>query len=166
MRHPRLVALLFAAAIASGSGLAVAQLSQAHVSGGDQIQSNGSGKCLQPANGSPGAAIVQETCNGTVSQQSPQGISRYNYNDNWFASSSSGLSLDARGGDNDGTPIEQWTCDKFSNELWTFDAGSIPTKDQLASNASHHLDKCISTPGPLNGEPMMLYANTPALPSE
>lgn len=168
MPHPRLVTLLFAAAIATGSSLAVASPSQANtVFGIYQLQSNESGKCLQPVNGSLGAAIVQETCNGSVAQQWTQETSPYYSKADWYVNSSSRLCLDARGGDTNGTPIEQWTCDKISNELWTFGVGDTPTSEQLVSDVSpYHKDKCISTPGLANGDAMVLYSGTPATPSE
>ena len=162
MLHPRLVTLLFAAAIATGSSLAVASPSQAAVPGIYRLQSNVSGKCLQPVNGSLGAAIVQETCNGSVAQQWTQETSRYYSHADWFVNSSSQLCLDARGGDTDGTPIEQWTCDKISNELWTSGVGDTMTNEQLVSDVSpYRKDECISTPGLANGDAMVLYSCGP-----
>jgi hypothetical protein len=171
MRNHRLATLLFAAAIATVSGLAVASPSQAAVSrpaaiGIYQIQSNLSFKCLQPVNGFQGSAIVQETCNGSVAQQWTLEASPYDSNADWFVNSSSGLCLDARGLDTDGTPIEQWTCDKISNERWTFNDGGSMANEQLVSMVAHTYDTCISTPGLANGDAMVLYAGTPPIPSE
>lgn len=167
MPHPRLVTLLFAAAIATGSSLAVASPSQAAVFGIYQIQSNESGKCLQPANGSLGAAIVQETCNGSVAQQWTLETSPYYGKADWYVNSSTHFCLDARGGDNDGTPIEQWICDQISNELWTVGVGQTMANQQLVSDVSPYTkDKCISTPGLANGDAMVLYSGTPPTPSE
>jgi Ricin-type beta-trefoil lectin domain-like len=61
---------LCAAALAATAGLAVGFPAR----GEDDIRklvSVQSGKCLQPVNGSAdgGAAIVQQTCNGSVAQQ-------------------------------------------------------------------------------------------------
>jgi hypothetical protein len=68
MRNHRLVTLLFAAAMATASGLAVA--SPAHADNAI-IQLVSGGECLQPAGGSSalGEAIVQERCNGSFAQQ-------------------------------------------------------------------------------------------------
>ena len=166
MPHPRLVTLLFAAAIATSSGLAVASPSQAASFGIYQIQSNESFKCLQPVNGSLGAAIVQETCNGSVAQQWTQETAGSDENADWYVNSSSHLCLDARGGDTNGTPIEQWTCDWISNERWTIGVHQTMAKQQLVSEVAHSIDKCISTPGLANGDAMVLYSGTPELPSE
>jgi hypothetical protein len=167
MPHPRLVTLVFAAAIVTGSGLAVASPSHATVFGTYQIQSNESGKCLQPVNGSPGAAIVQETCNGSVAQQWTQETSPNYKKADWYVNSSSRLCLDVGGGDTDGTPIEQWTCNKISNELWTLGTNQQMNNQQLVSDVSPYTkDKCISTPGLANGDAMVLYAGSPGIPSE
>jgi hypothetical protein len=102
---------------------------------------------------------------GSVAQQWTQEPSPY-YTD-WYVNSFSGLCLDARGGDTNGTPIEQWTCDKISNELWTIGVGQTTANQQLVSDVSpYHKDKCISTPGLANGDAMVLYAGTPATTSE
>jgi len=62
-------------------------------------------KCLQPINGSSkqGAAIVQETCNGSVAQQwtVKGGITTKSH----LVNRSSNLCLDARGKAVNGTPI-------------------------------------------------------------
>lgn len=124
MRHTRLVILLFAAAIATASALVVPSVSQATVFGDYTISGIQSGMCLQPMDGSLGASIVQEPCTGNVTQvwteETSQDSSKY---DEWV-NVWSGLCLDARGGDTDGTPIEQWTCGKISNINWTTGAGS------------------------------------------
>jgi Ricin-type beta-trefoil lectin domain-like len=169
MPHPRLVALLFVAAIATGSSLAVASPSHAADNPIYQIQSDESGKCLQPVNGSLGAAIVQETCNGSVAQQWMQETSPYYGSADWFVNSSSGLCLDVRGGDTNGAPIEQWACDKISNERWRWliPVGSTVPDGLLESGVKpYHWDECISTPGPVNGDAMVLYSDAPELPSE
>jgi hypothetical protein len=118
--------------------------------------------CLQPVNGSLGAAIVQEPCTGSVSQYWTQETDNYNTNEDWFVNSSSGLCLDARGGDTNGTPIEQWMCDKISNEFWTTDVGSTSGSMQLVSDVSpYRKDKAITTPGLAAGDAMVLYNGTP-----
>jgi Ricin-type beta-trefoil lectin domain-like len=161
MPHPRLSALLLAAAIATGSSLAVASPSLAD-SPIVQLQSHASGKCLQPVNGSPGAAIVQETCNGSVLQQWTQGSSEASggtdSNSLHFVNRSSQLCLDARGGATNGTPIQQWMCDWISNENWAFGVGNNQYNEELVSRVSGTWSYCISTPGVQNGVAMELYS--------
>jgi hypothetical protein len=85
----------------------------------------------------------------------------------WYVNSSSHLCLDVRGGDTNGAPIEQWTCDWISNELWTIGDNQNMSDQQLVSDVSpYRKDKCISTPGLANGDAMVLYAGTPSTPSE
>jgi hypothetical protein len=158
MPHPRLITLLFTAAIATGSSLAVASPSQAD-NPIVQLQSNASGKCLQPVNRSPnqGAAIVQETCNGSVSQQWTE-TSGSSSNSLHFVDRSSQLCLDARGGAVNGTPIEQWTCDSISNENWAFAFGNNEYNEELVSRVSGTWNHCASTPGPQNGVAIELYS--------
>lgn len=161
MPHARLITLLLAAAIATGSSLAVASPSLAD-SPIVQLQNNESGKCLQPVNGSPGAAIVQETCNGSVLQQWTQGPSEdsggTDSNSDHYVNRSSQLCLDARGGAANGTPIEQWTCDWISNENWAFGVGNTASNSELVSRVSGTWSYCVSTPGVQNGVAMELYS--------
>jgi hypothetical protein len=160
MPHPRLTTLLLAGVIATGSSLAVTLPSDAAVYGVYQLQSHVSGKCLQPVNGSQGAAIVQETCNGSVAQQWTQETSASNSNADWYVNRSSGLCLDARGGPTDGTPVEQWTCDRISNENWSDSVYNTDSNYNLVSEVSSGPGRdSISTPGPANGDAMVLYSN-------
>jgi hypothetical protein len=162
MPHPRLITLLLAAAIATGSGLAVASPSQAD-SPILQIQSHESGKCLQPVDGSAGAAIVQETCNGSVSQQWTEETSSSSSDSLHFVNRSSQLCLDARGGATNGTPIEQWTCNWISNENWAFGVGNNQSNEELVSRVSGTWSHCVSTPGVQDGVAMELYSCNGAL---
>jgi hypothetical protein len=78
--------------------------------------------CLQPLDQSKaqGVAIVQEPCTiptpPTEAQEwvyVPNGSAGFH-----FENALSGLCLDARGKAEDGTPVQQWTCDQISNENW------------------------------------------------
>jgi Ricin-type beta-trefoil lectin domain len=156
--HLRLATLLLGAAIVTGSGLVVAAPSQAAVYGTSELKSNESQMCLQPVNGSLGAAIVQENCNGSAAQFWTQETDPYATHYDWYVNSSSGLCLDVRGGDTNGTPIEQWTCDQITNEAWLTNVGS---GTELVSDVSpYNRDKAISTPGLAAGDAMVLYSNT------
>ena len=84
--------------------------------------------CLQPRDQSTaqGVAIVQEPCTiptpPTEAQEwvyVPNGGAGFH-----FENGLSGLCLDARGKAEDGTPVQQWTCDQISNENW--DPRQIP----------------------------------------
>lgn len=153
-----IISLVAAGGLAAGSGLAVPTVSQAY-SAIVEFQSNYSGKCLQPVNGSQGAAIVQETCNGSLSQQWTQGPSEgsggTSSNAEHYANRSSGLCLDARGNATNGTPIEQWTCNWISNENWVL--GGTQGRSELFSKVSSgNGGRCVSTPGLVNGDAMQL----------
>ena len=157
MRNHRLVALLFAAAMATTSSLAVA--SPAHADNTiTQLVSGSSGECLQPAGGSSalGAAIVQERCNGSFLQQWSQATvpskSIFGSNQVQLVNLANGLCMDARGGAANGTPIEQWVCDWISNENWSFGINN----NELVSRVSHTSSHCITTPGAYPGAPMEL----------
>lgn len=160
MPRPRLITLLLTAAMATGSSLALASPSLAD-SPIVQFQSHASGKCLQPVDGSPGAAIVQETCNGSASQQWTQEASTdsggTDSNSLHFVNRSSRLCLDARGGATNGTPIEQWTCDWISNENWAFGYGTTTSNEELVSRVSGTWSHCVTTPGTGDGAAMELY---------
>ncbi|MGH3627333.1 MAG: RICIN domain-containing protein [Sciscionella sp.] len=151
MRSHQLVTLLFAAAITTGAGLAVASPAQAE----DPIVklvSVQNGKCLQPVNGSlnAGDAIVQESCNGSLAQQwTVTGVSSTAVH---LVNRSSNLCLDARGGATNGTPIQQWPCNWISNEKWGFGI----TNNLLGSQVSGTYSHCIATPGAQDGLPMEL----------
>jgi hypothetical protein len=151
MRNHRLVKRLLAAAIATAAVLAVASPAQAE----DPIVklvSGENGKCLQPVNGSlnQGAAIVQEPCNGSVAQQwTVKSVSSTKVH---LVNRSSHFCLDARGRATNGTPIQQWTCNKISNENWSFGI----TNNLLSSGVSNTFSHCIATPGDQNGLAMEL----------
>jgi ricin-type beta-trefoil lectin protein len=151
MRNHRLVTLLSAAVMSTATGLAVASPAQAE----NQIVklvSAENGKCLQPVNGSPnqGDAIVQQSCNGSVAQQwtvTPVSSTKLH-----LVNRSSHLCLDARGGATNGTPIQQWPCNKITNENWSFGI----TNKLLSSGVSNTFSHCVATPGNQDGLAMEL----------
>jgi Ricin-type beta-trefoil lectin domain-like len=153
MRNHRLATLVVAAAMATASGLAVASPAHAEIAI-FQLVSGANGQCLQPAGGSsaPGAAIAQEPCNLGLAQQwivtsASSGVHLVNR--------SSGLCLDARGGPDFATPIEQWPCDWISNEDWKYGDGQ-----QLASGVSGTYTYCIGSWGDYAGlQPYLNYCN-------
>lgn len=141
--------LLFAAAIA----LTVASPARAE----DPIVklvSSENGKCLQPLNGShtQGVAVVQEACNGSAAQQWT--VTTVSATKVHLVNRESNLCLDARGGATNGTPIQQWTCNKITNENWGFGI----TNNLLVSAVSNTFSHCIATPGDQNGLAMELRA--------
>jgi hypothetical protein len=159
MQNYRLVRMLFVIAMATTAGLVVAPRSQAE----DPIVklvSGENGKCLQPVNGSlvQGAAIVQETCNGSVAQQWT--VTSVSSTKVHLVNRSSHLCLDARGKAVNGTPIQQWTCNKISNENWSFGL----TNNLLSSGISNTFSHCVATPGDQDGLAMELRfcSNIPA----
>lgn len=155
MRNHRFATLLFVAAMATASGLAVA--SPAHADN-PVVQLVSGSQCLQPAGGSSalGVAIVQEPCNGSFDQQwtettVPSG-SIFGSNQVHLVNLHNGLCLDARGGAANGTPVEQWVCDWISNENWSFGINN----NELVSRVSHTSGYCITTPGTYPGAEMEL----------
>ena len=103
--------------------------------------------CLQPVNESTaqGAAIVQEPCNEHAAQQwtsVPVGGNNFHY-----VNGLSGLCLDARGGAANHTPVQQWTCNKISNENWQPGDDYNDTIPPLFSHVSGTTDYCLDQPG-------------------
>src|SRR5450631_3565993 len=143
--HP-LMTLLFATAIATVTALTLALPAEAE----DPIVkpvSTENQKCLQPLNGSlaQGVAVVQETCNGSAAQQWT--VTSVSSTKVHLVNRASHLCLDARGGATNGTPIQQWTCNKITNENWGFGI----TNNLLVSAVSNSFSHCIATPGDQNG---------------
>jgi hypothetical protein len=145
----QLVTLLFAAITAAGATIPRPAHAEDVII---KLVNAASGKCLQPVNGSlsQGAAIVQETCNGSVAQQ-------------WLVTSAlttklhvvnraSQFCLDARGKAVNGTPIQQWTCNKITNENWSFGLSN----NLLSSGISNTFSHCVATPGNQDGLAMEL----------
>ena len=161
-----IISLIAAGGFATASGLAVPTVSQAE----DtivELQNSYSSKCLQPMNGSQGASIVQETCNGSPSQQWTRKVEGRDFwifeVESWehYVNRSTGFCLDARGGATNGTPIEQWTCNSISNERWGIGVGQSESLRYLVSRVSGSGSHCISTPATDNGDAMQLAVCNP-----
>jgi Ricin-type beta-trefoil lectin domain-like len=150
MSNHRIVTL-FAATILVPLGVTVASPAQAE----DQIVklvSLQNWKCLQPVNGSTqqGAAIVQQSCNGSLAQQwTVKSVSSTKVH---LVNRFSKLCLDARGKAKNGTPVQQWTCNWISNENWSFGIRD----NLLSSGVSNTFSHCVATPGFQDGLPMEL----------
>ncbi len=151
MRKRRFYWATWLAALASAAGLAAAPPAQAE-DAIVKLVSVQSGKCLQPINGSAnqGDAIVQMTCNGARAQQwlAPSGFATKFH----LVNRASRLCLDARGKAANGTPIQQWTCNRISNENWNFGIGN----NLLSSGVSNTFSHCVATPGNQDGLAMEL----------
>jgi Ricin-type beta-trefoil lectin domain len=151
MPNHRLVTLLSAVAIATTAGLAVPSPARAE----DEIVklvSDSVGKCLQPINGSlnQGDAIVQQPCDGSITQQWT--VTDVSSTKVHLVNRSSNLCLDARGKAVNGTPIQQWTCNGISNENWGYGLDN----NSLVSAVSNTWSHCIATPGNQDGLAMEL----------
>jgi hypothetical protein len=108
--------------------------------------------CLQPREQSTaqGVAIVQEPCTiptpPTEAQEwvyVPNGSAGFH-----FENGLSGLCLDARGKAEDGTPVQQWTCDQISNENWDPPTGPQgQSVGPVHSRVSGSDSFCLDIPG-------------------
>jgi hypothetical protein len=125
----------------------VVSVAPAAASGTYEIYNFRSNQCLQPVNGSTGqgAAIVQESCNGGAAQQWVEvsaGREIFHY-----VNVLSGLCLDARGAATNGTPVQQWTCNKISNENWQPQEDIADNIPPLVSRVSGTNSYCLDIPG-------------------
>ena len=79
-------------------------------------------KCMQPINGSmsPGAAIVLEPCSGHDEPAQVWTIVPCTGSYVHYVNQLSGMCLDARGGAQNNTPIQQWPCNSITNEYWVY----------------------------------------------
>jgi hypothetical protein len=64
-----------------------------------------------------------------------------------FVNSLSGLCLDARGKAVNHTPVQQWTCNKISNENWESPEVSSDDIPPLISRVSGTRSYCLDVPG-------------------
>jgi Ricin-type beta-trefoil lectin domain len=112
-----------------------------------QIYSFLTNQCLQPVNGSTqqGAAIVQEPCDRSLAQQWTRVQVKGNISH--YVNSLSGLCLDARGGAVNHTPVQQWPCNRISNENWEEGDDSNDTIPPLISRVSGTRSHCLDIPG-------------------
>jgi hypothetical protein len=114
---------------------------------GNEIYNFWSNQCLQPLNGSTeqGTAIVQEPCNGGAAQQ---WMEIFAGNDIFhYVNVLSGLCLDARGAAKNGTPVQQWTCNRISNENWQPGEDIADDIPPLFSRVSGTNSYCLDIPG-------------------
>jgi hypothetical protein len=112
------------------------------------IQSNASLKCLQPANGQGGAAIIQMPCNHSDAQT----WRFYTRSDGYIVVNvGSDMCLDAFGGAANGTPVVQWPdvtgpgC-PISNMKWTANR-ALPDVVTLRSRVAGTSNYCLDVPG-------------------
>jgi hypothetical protein len=149
MRNP-FGTVLFAAAI-TAAALTIARPARAEDAIIKLVNAQ-NGKCLQPINGSvnQGDAIVQEPCNGSIAQQWT--VTTALTTKVHLVNRASHLCLDARGKAVNGTPIQQWTCNKITNENWSFGI----TNNLLSSGISNTFSHCVATPGAQDGLAMEL----------
>jgi len=118
------------------------------VTGAETIANFSTALCLQPANESKaqGAAIVQQPCTASAAQQWTKVAVGGNVFH--FVNQLSGMCLDARGGAANHTPVQQWTCNKISNENW--EPGEVQGSDDippLYSRVSGTKSHCLDVPG-------------------
>ncbi len=99
--------------------------------------------CLQPEGGSlePGAFILQAECNGT-------NVQRWTRSGQHYVNLGSGLCLNASGFREAGhILVNQWECNRNSNENWT-PASSVPgAVTALISRISGTSNTCLELPG-------------------
>ncbi|MDX6298817.1 MAG: hypothetical protein QOF53_31 [Nocardioidaceae bacterium] len=109
----------------------------------DQISNPMQTVCLQPQNGStsPGALMIQATCNGSAEQ-------RWTRDGLHYLNLRSGLCLNA-GGPREAGHIQanQWPCNAISNENWE-PGSSVPgAVTALISRISGTRNTCLELPG-------------------
>ena len=139
-KSPLLTALGSLAALAM---LILAFPMSASAANPDQISNPMQTVCLQPENGSmsPGALILQATCNGSLEQ-------RWTRDGLHYINNRSGLCLNAGG-----PPIvghiqaNQWPCNQISNETWE-PGSSVPgAVTSLISRISGTRNRCLERAG-------------------
>jgi hypothetical protein len=108
------------------------------------------GMCLQPVNEStaPGAAIVQEPCDN-IAKGTQAAAQEWIYVSNGasmhFENALSQLCLDARGKAKNKTPVQQWPCNRITNENW--ENPPTTTGVPVTSRVSGTRDYCLDVPG-------------------
>jgi hypothetical protein len=155
MRRTGTLALVLTAA----AGLALAAPADAATSFSHPIRNYGNDMCLQPDGDStePGAAIVQEPCNGSLAQD--WGFLTLGGTRNRLINHSSGMCMDAFGGATNGTPIVQWPCATITNETWS-PSRPLPEIVSLRSRVAGTNSHCLDVPygQAVPGLQMQLYA--------
>jgi hypothetical protein len=108
-------------------------------------------ECMQPVNGSTvaGAAIVLEPCSGHDEPAQLWTIVPYKGIYVHYVNQLSGMCLDARGGAQNQTPVQQWPCNSISNEYWVYNpvrTGSSPVYIN-SGVAGSYPNFCLDVPG-------------------
>jgi Ricin-type beta-trefoil lectin domain-like len=125
------------------------------------IKNPPSGKCLQPVDGSTlaGTAIVLKTCTTDPIQQWSVVPAKTIYIH--FVNRLTGMCLDARGGAENNTPIQQWPCNQISNEYWEpeFASYRIYTPSLISGVANSSPRYCLNLPFDLtnDGTTLQIY---------
>jgi hypothetical protein len=144
----KIVRNLTLAAASIVAGLAAFHSLAAPTTSSARILNPRSSKCLQPVSGSnaEGAAIVLKTCDRTNAAQYWVMVP-VSGNVAHYMNESSQLCLDARGAAANGTPVQQWQCDKITNENWQYAQDSGDTAPKLISRVSGTNTYCLAIPG-------------------
>lgn len=104
--------------------------------------------CLEPQNRSTlqGTAIVQQPCDNSTAQEwlliwlDPTVVQ--------FKNVLTGMCLDARGSAANHTPVQQWTCNKITNEWWQpFPPAKGSTIAPIQSAVARSKGYCLDIPG-------------------
>ena len=97
------------------------------------VTNQGSGLCLQPENGSTvaGAAIVQQPCDANAGAAQLWTIVSAKSIYVHYVNQLSGMCLDARGGAQNMTPVQQWPCNNISNEYWVYNPAAFGKKSPV-----------------------------------
>jgi ricin-type beta-trefoil lectin protein len=142
VRNLTLAAASIVAGLAAFHSLAAQQTSSARIFNARSL------KCLQPVSGSnaEGAAIVLATCDTTNAAQYWVKVP-VSGNVAHYMNISSQMCLDARGGPANGTPVQQWPCNKITNENWQYAQDASDTEPKLISRVSGTSTYCLAIPG-------------------
>jgi hypothetical protein len=103
--------------------------------------------CLQPQGGSKEQAtpIVEEPCTPPGPAQVWLVVGAH------FENAVSELCLDARGKAENGTPVQQWTCNEITNENWSPEVNTKGGGAPIVSNVSGTHSHCLYMPGGQEG---------------
>ena len=146
VKRIRILASILAAAAAAAMPLLAASGASASSAAvpGVPLQNTGDGLCLQPADISMGASIIQEPCTGTAIQAWDYlhtGGTSYE-----FYNIGTGLCMYAGNGTRNGAPVIQWSCSSVANENWDTLHG-LPDITSLVTEASGAHSHCLDVPG-------------------
>ena len=148
-RRFKIVRNLTLAAASIVAGLAAFHSLAAQQTSGARILNPRSLKCLQPVSGSTnveGAVIVLATCDTANAAQYWVKVP-VSGNVAHYVNQSSQMCLDARGAAVNGTPVQQWQCDKITNENWQYAQDSGDTAPKLIARVSGTNTYCLAIPG-------------------